>query len=248
MRRIVYLSSIALASSLFFLGCEKESQDSQDSEKEEKTTIAQNGSENGYQYIELGLSVRWATFNVGATKPEEYGDYFAWGEIKTRDTCSWSTYKWCNGSKNTITKYSNNSSYGYDGFTDTLTVLILEDDVAQMKWGGSWRLPTEAELNELRNNCTWTWYSNGNSEYGGVAGYKVTSNKAGYTDRSIFLPAAGCRYDSDLESVSEYGNYWSSSLLWDSMVGAWKLCFDLRSQFMSGSSRSTGLSVRPVCP
>ena len=199
-----------------------------------------------HEYVDLGLSVKWATFNVGALSPEEYGGYYAWGETEPKTDYSWSTYKWCNGSERTMTKYCNNSEYGDDGFTDTLTVLTPEDDVAHVKWGGSWRMPTKAEQDELRNNCTWTWYDSGNTEFGGVAGYKVTSKIEGYTDRSIFLPAVGCRSGTDLMSVGD-GFYWSSSLstypnrayylhFFPGYVG----CGDITHEW--------GFSVRPVCP
>ena len=199
--------------------------------------------------VDLGLSVRWATFNVGATKPEEYGDYFAWGETEPRSTYyGWVTYKWCNGSSYDLTKYCYKSYYGNNGFTDTKTTLDLEDDVAHVKWGGNWRMPTKAEQDDLRNKCTWTWYSSGNTEFNGVAGYKVTSTIEGYTDRSIFLPAAGYRYGTVLYSVGGDGNYWSSSLGTDGPGYACSLCFNSDSVDWYGNSRSIGQSVRPVCP
>lgn len=203
--------------------------------------VAQNGSENGYQYIELGLSVRWATYNVGATKPEEYGDYYAWGEIETKTDYSWSTYKWSyNGSADTQTKYNINSSYGT---VDNKTTLDPEDDVAHVKWGGNWRMPTMAEQDELRDNCTWTW-----TTLNGVNGYLVTSNKTGYTDRSIFLPAAGYRDDTYIYSVGYDGIYWSSSLYTGYPRYAWYIGFDSDSVSWYYYYRFRGLSVRPVCP
>ena len=212
--------------------------------------VAQNGTENGHQYIELGLSVRWATYNVGASKPEEYGDYYAWGETEPKTDYSWTTYKWCNGSNDTQTKYNTNSGYGT---VDNKTTLDPEDDVAHVKWGGTWRMPTTSEQFELYHNCTWTWYSSVNTEFNGIAGYKVTSNKTGYTDRSIFLPAAGYRDDSALFSgsglyyVGYYGYYWSSSLNTDYPDYAFSLYFysDYVGWF---NDRDYGLSVRPVCP
>lgn len=204
-----------------------------------------------YSYVDLGLSVMWATFNVGATKPEEYGDYFAWGEIETKTDYSWSTYKWCSGSSSTFTKYCNNSNHGNDGFTDILNIIALEDDVAHVKWGGSWRMPTLAEQNELRDNCTWTCFSSGNAEFGGVAGYKVTSNKDGYTDRFIFLPAAGVCLDTTFYNVGSIGYYWSSLLFTDSSIFAYT--FNINSDAdddvgWGGIDRAYGISVRPVCP
>lgn len=230
-----------------------------------------NGNGNGgegnppsstYQYVDLGLSVKWATFNVGATAPEEYGDYYAWGETEpyyeagyARENpqahwkdgksggYSWSSYKYCKGDYDTMTKYCNKSSYGNNGYTDTKTTLDPEDDVAHVKWGGSWRMPTVNESIELLNNCTWTW-----TTVNGVNGYRVTSNKSGYTDRSIFLPAAGCRYDATLSNFRSYGYYWSSSLSTDDPDHARYLIFYSGSHYTNSSYRDRGRSVRPVCP
>ena len=200
------------------------------------------GLENGYEYVDLGLSVKWATCNVGAYKPEGYGDYFAWGETQPKSTYNWSTYKWCNGSYNTLTKYCTNSGYGtYDG----KSTLELADDAARANWGGSWRMPTKEEQDELRDNCTWEW-----TTQNGVKGYKVTSKKKGYTKNSIFLPAAGFRFDSSLSSEGSYGYYWSSSTIdTGSPRSAYYLLFD-----SGGVSRDSyhdrydGHSVRSVCP
>ena len=150
--------------------------------------------------IDLGLSVKWAECNVGATAPEECGGYYAWGETEEKDDYSWSTYKWCNGSYDTMTKYCANSSYGT---VDNKTTLDPEDDVAHVKWGGDWRMPTRAEWDELLNECTLEW-----TTQNGVNGYRVT----GPNGNSIFLPAAGCRYGSDVDHRGDYGGFWSSSL------------------------------------
>lgn len=210
-----------------------------------KSFTTRERKENGYEFVDLGLSVKWATCNVGATKPEEYGDYYAWGETETKTDYSWSTYKWCNGSNTTLTKYNTNSSYGT---VDNKTTLDPEDDVAHVKWGGTWRMPTKAEQDELLNNCTWKWYGKDNTEFNGVAGYKVTSNIEGYKDCFIFLPAAGYLRDTSFYGVGYYGNDWSSSLSSDAPDRAWKL--DFRSGFRDTSHnyRNDGRSVRPVCP
>ena len=198
------------------------------------------GSENGYEYIDLGLSVKWATCNVGASSPEEYGDYFAWGEMQPKSNYDWSTYKWCNGSYDTPTKYCTNSMYGT---VDNKTTLELSDDVARANWGGSWRMPTDAELTELREQCTWTW-----AAQNGVYGYKVTSKKSGYTNKSIFLPAAGYHGGSSLNLAGSYGDYWSSSLSTDYPSDAFSLYFNSSNVDRDWSHRCYGLSVRPVCP
>ena len=192
-----------------------------------------------HEYVDLGLSVKWATCNVGATKPEDYGDYFAWGETQPKSTYNWSTYKYCNGSSSTLTKYNTNSSYGT---VDNKTTLDLGDDAARANWGGSWRMPTDAELTELREQCTWTW-----TTQNGVYGYKVTSKKSGYTNNSIFLPAAGYRNDSSLRYAGSYGNYWSSSLNADSPDDAWDVYFSSDYVYRINDYRYYGQSVRPVC-
>ena len=204
-----------------------------------RTLESTTGTENGYAYVDLGLSVKWATCNVGASKPEDYGDYFAWGETEPKSTYSWSTYKWCRGSYNTLTKYNNSSSYGT---IDNKTQLELSDDAARANWGGSWRIPTRAEQDELREQCTWIW-----TTQNGVKGYKVTSKKSGYTNKSIFLPAAGCRYGSSLGDAGSYGLYWSSSLDSDYPDGAWGVYFGSSNVYRDFYDRYCGFSVRPVC-
>ena len=187
--------------------------------------------------VDLGLpsGLKWATCNVGATKPEEYGGYYAWGETEEKNDYSWSTYKWCNGSSTTMTKYCTNSSYGT---VDNKTVLDPEDDVAHVKWGGSWRMPTLAEQDELRNNCTWTW-----TTQNGVSGYKVTGKSNG---NSIFLPAAGYRDGTDFFYSGGYGDYWLISLYGSSGYNAYSMLFYYIGTGRNFSNRYYGQSVRPV--
>ena len=199
-----------------------------------------NPNTGNHEYVDLGLSVKWATCNVGATKPEEYGDYFAWGETEPKSIYDWSTYKYYNGSSSSLTKYCTNSGYGT---VDYKTTLELSDDAARANWGGSWRMPTDAELTELREQCTWTW-----TTQNGVYGYKVTSKKSGYTNKSIFLPAAGCRYDSSLGGTGSNGYYWSSSLYTDDPGSAYELDLYSNGVYRHFSYRYYGQSVRPVCP
>ena len=189
---------------------------------------------DGYEYVDLGLSVKWASHNIGATKPEEYGDYFAWGETEPKDVYNWDTYKHCQGSDITLTKYNTDSSFGT---VDHKTKLDAIDDAAIVNWGGSWRMPTHAEMTELCEQCTWTW-----TAQNGVIGCKVTSKSNG---NSIFLPAAGGRDDELYSTVF----YWSSSLGSYSPNSAWDInsysgplyvgCGQVR--------RNLGSSVRPVC-
>ena len=197
-----------------------------------------NGINNGYEYADLGLpsGTKWATCNVGATKPEEYGGYYAWGETEEKEDYSWETYKWCNGSETSITKYCTASSYGT---VDNKTVLDLEDDVAHVNWGSSWRMPTREELLELRDYCSWEW-----SVINGVSGYRVTSKTNG---NSIFFSAAGYCQGSEVYYNSSSGNYCSSSLYSDCSNLIYYLYF--RSGYCNwlNSGRYIGFNVRPVC-
>lgn len=191
------------------------------------------GSENGYEWVDLGLSVKWATCNVGATKPEEYGNYYAWGEVEPKEVYNWETYKWYDTESNEYTKYCTSEIYGT---VDNKTVLDKEDDTAAVNMGGSWRMPTYDEIEELKTECTWTRTENYATK--GAVGYIVTSKTNG---NSIFLPVAGSRFESDLDHAGSYGYYWSSSLDW---WGAFYLQF---SNYLDcGESRIGGLSVRGV--
>ena len=190
---------------------------------------------NGHEYVDLGLSVKWATCNVGATTPSGYGDYFAWGETTPKSDYSWSTYKYGSGFK-ALTKYCTNESYGA---VDNKTVLELTDDVARANWGGLWRMPTKAEQDELRTECTWEWTTEN-----GINGYKVT----GKNGNSIFLPAAGYRDGTSTDDVGSDGSYWSSSLREDSSSSACELDFTSGNVDWDSSDRRYGQSVRAVLP
>ena len=187
-----------------------------------------NGVLNGHDYVDLGLpsGTKWATSNVGANSPEEYGDYFAWGETTTKETYELDTYRYYDGSN--WTKY-----------TDPLTILEASDDAATANWGSGWRMPTYDEMNELKNNCTVTW-----TTQNGVNGCLFT----GSNGNSIFLPAAGCRIDSELNNAGSEGCYWSGTLNNRGIVD----CLLLSSVYsdncgMVVSYRFFGGPVRAVC-
>ena len=198
------------------------------------------------EYVDLGLSVKWATCNLGASTPTEYGGYYQWAGTKdVSDTkinldmynCPYhSGSSWNKG----WTKYNTDPSYGT---VDNKTVLEAMDDAASVALGGKWRMPTAEEWQELRNpdNCSWTL-----TTIDGVNGYKVQSKKSGYTDNWIFLPAAGYRNSNDLYDVGSYGNYWSSSLKSDRPGDAYNMWFYLNSFFRTHNYRFYGYSVRPV--
>ena len=144
----------------------------------------------------------WATCNIGANSPEEYGDYFAWGETAPKDDYNWSNYKWCNGTLNTLTMYSTRSSYGYKGFVDNKTVLDPEDDAACVNWGSSWRMPTTEQEQELYDNCPSIW-----TTLNGVNGRLFT----GPNGNTMFLPAAGI-WSNSISREGLEGYYWSHTL------------------------------------
>ena len=197
-----------------------------------------NQSTDCMEAVDLGLSVKWATCNVGASSPEDYGDYFAWGETTPKKQYDWTTYKYCKGTYKTMTKYCNKSSYGNNGFTDNKTILDPEDDAAVVNWGGAWRMPTDEEFAELREQYTWTW-----TTQNGVNGYKVV----GPNGNSIFLPAAGYIDGSSLSDASSFGDYWSSSLYTSSPYYAYDMYFYSGYVSSFNNGRFNGLSVRPVC-
>lgn len=242
-----------------------------------------DGYENGYAYVDLGLSVKWATMNVGAISVTDYGKYYAWGETKAygeEDTSNdmnynynsknsyvkayfdWNTYKWCNGSETSMTKYCTDSQYGT---VDNKTTLAPEDDAATQNWGGSWRMPIHEEQIELVNNCYWVWTSSYNGS--GIAGHIVYAAKSpsdkgqvvyigdtpssdySLSDSHIFLPAAGSRYHGSLIDTGSFAYYWSSSLYDGSNYYPWYMGFNtLRYRgCLYESGRYEGLAVRAVC-
>ena len=200
-------------------------------------TTLEDGSSD-HEYVDLGLpsGTLWATYNVGADTPEEYGDYFAWGETQPKSNYDWSTYQYCNGSDHTLTKYCNDSSYGYNGFTDTLITLLPEDDAVTANWGEDWRMPSRREWLELHNNTTYIW-----TTQNGVKGRLFTSANG----NSLFLPAAGYRRYNNLSYAGSGGAYWSSSLCMDYPSGARDVGFS-SGNYVLYYGRSCGHSVRAV--
>ncbi len=192
-----------------------------------------------HEYVDLGLpsGTLWATCNVGASSPEEYGDYFAWGETQPKTSYSWSTYKYCKGTDDTMTKYCNNSSYGT---VDNKTELEAMDDAATVNWGSNWQMPSFEQLEELINSSytTTTW-----TTLNGKNGRKITSKSNG---NSIFLPAAGVRDDTSLRSEGSFGPYWSRSLDTSYSDYAYCLSFSPSDIYTGSSYRGCGRSVRPV--
>lgn len=194
---------------------------------------------NGHEYVDLGLpsGLKWATCNVGANKPEEYGDYFAWGETDAKQEYIIENYK--------NVRVIRKKGFLGIGEEEKLEYIIGFDisgnpqyDVARKKWGGSWRMPTKAELEELKKNCRWEW-----TIQNGVNGCKVT----GPNGNSIFLPAAGDRGGTSLYDDGDYGYYWSSTPGDDDFdYGAYLLDFDNGDEGVLYDSRDYGLTVRPI--
>ena len=184
------------------------------------------------------MSVYWGSCNIGALNPQDAGSYYAWGELEPKSLYNWTTYKWCEGTYTTLTKYNYDSQYGA---VDNKTVLEAEDDVATATLGGSWRMPTYEECLELLESCNWTW-----TEYEGKKGYMVTAktNSANW----IFLPAAGEMMEDKLYTLGEKGFYRSSTLHYPTLP--WNLYLYESKAQMDGSSfgRTHGFSIRPVCP
>ena len=199
-----------------------------------------NSKSGGHEYVDLGLpsGTLWATCNIGASQPEEYGDYFAWGEAKTKETYDLSSYKLWSGSTSTITKYC--TSYNY-GMIDNRIELVPEDDAANVNWGSSWCMPTIDQLKELycSDYTTTKW-----TILNGVNGRLITSKKNGKT---LFLPAAGFRRNGSLVDEGFHGCYWSRSLKTGNCLFAYYWSFH-SSSFIDwdDSSRYSGFSVRPV--
>ena len=173
---------------------------------------------NGHEYVDLGLSVMWATCNVGANKPEDYGDYYAWGETKTKK------------------EYTIENCETWE--KDISDIKGTDRDVAHVRWGSPWRMPTKKEFEELKDNCDWEW-----TTLDGVKGRKYASKKNG---NWIFLPAARWRSDLSFDITGEYGYYWSSTPLGYDIRNAYYLSFGSRLYEWGYGNRYHGRSVRPV--
>ena len=191
-------------------------------EEDEQPETPETPNANGYEYVDLGLpsGLLWATCNVGATSPEEYGNYYAWGEVNTKDT------------------YTEANSLTYDKTMNDISG-NAQYDAAAANWGGDWRMPTVAEMWELIDNCTWTW-----TTQNGVNGCKVTSK---VNSNYIFLPAAGYRFGSSLDIAGTVGFYWTSTPDESYSDGAYFISFGSGYHYVNVSTRDNGQSVRPVC-
>lgn len=194
-------------------------------------------------YVDLGLpsGLKWATCNLGATTPEGYGDYFAWGEVEpyysSQDPLTWKTGKESGYAWQSYCGSSSFSEWSTAPYDATTKILKPEFDAATVNWGGNWRMPTYAELDELKTKCNWKW-----TQKNGINGYEVE----GPNKNTIFLPASGCRGGSLLDNVGSYGDCWSSSLDGSNSGDAYYLYFGSGDVGWSSYYRFNGFSVRPV--
>lgn len=186
------------------------------------------------EYVDLGLPSGnlWGTCNIGASAPNECGLYFAWGETSTKKNYAWDTYKLCNGTYNSITKYCTESKYGK---LDNKIELEVMDDIASKSLGKGWFIPSKADMQELLNNCTWKWTS-----INGMYGWKVI----GTNGNSIFLPAAGAASSYNIAKVGELGRYWLSTI--EDTCSAFNLRFNSFDKEIVGDTRFYGRPIRPV--
>lgn len=212
-----------------------------------KGGTAKPSAGGGHQYVDLGLSVNWATCNVGAANPWNYGDYFAWGETKGYKSGKRyfgnRYYKWAdvtfNGYRYTMHGYKKYVSKESFGTVDNLSTLTMADDAARANWGGNWRMPTENEIQELLDNCVWS-----RTTINDVKGYEVTSK---INKKSIFIPASGYRDEEGyLKNEGVEGYLWSSCL--ENTSAQILYWYSTNSPVLSATARCQGLAVRPVCP
>jgi uncharacterized protein (TIGR02145 family) len=189
-------------------------------------------------WVDLGLPSgrMWAACNVGASAPEDCGDYFAWGEIQSKESYEWNTYLY-GTDYNKLIKYCNNAFYGLDGYTDELTTLQPGDDVATARLGGGAHIPSQADWVELMDNTTYKWTSRN-----GVSGCRFTASNG----NSIFLPAAGYRSYTVGHDMGSFGDYWSSTLSTGDPSHAYNIFFGVNKLAVNDANRSYGFSVRPV--
>lgn len=221
---------------LAFAGCNKEDNNSGNAANNSGNNDGGGNVPDGWVDLGLPSGLLWATCNVGATAPEDYGNYFAWGETSTKYVYNWSTYVY-GSDYDQLTKYCSNSAYGFNGFTDNLTTLEPSDDAATVNMGNGARTPTKMEWQELMNNTTMVW-----TTLNGVNGKSFT----GRNGNTLFLPAAGYRYGSELYSAGSIGTYWSSWLVTNAQSDAWYFRIDSGDQYPNNGDRDHGRSVRAV--
>ena len=230
------LKLVLMLSVVFVVSCEEQLPDG-DLYADKYTP---SGKLSGHEYVDLGLSVKWAKCNLGASTATEIGDFYAWGEIEPKVSYTFNNYQWWNGSSANITKYCTIDSLAYAGIADGLTELQLQDDAAYVQKGAPWRMPTSTECEELIKGCTWHLVNqNGQVGFEGIS--KVNGN-------TIFLPVAGFRAHENI--VYEYiGGYWSSTLNTQKQHCALGIYLNVKTTGVGpyfNSNRQNGFLIRPV--
>lgn len=255
-RRLMPMLSMILSAAMLLAGCTKEETNGETNGTTTQDTAQQGGGNNGGEnqggenqggennggsgeqgyWVDLGLpsGLLWAKCNIGATTPEEYGSYYAWGETQPKSVYNLETYVHYDNVRESVTRYCNAEGYG---IVDNLTTLQASDDAATVIIGNGARIPTADEWCELRDNCTSAWTTKN-----GVNGRLLT----GSNGNTLFLPAAGAYWDSDLFRTDDLGSYWSSSLYTDNLYSAWGFDFVVDDADIRTHSRTDGLSIRPV--
>ena len=254
MNRTLKAAAAMMLMMVFALGCTKPNEPNNGGNNSgQNDSIADNsGTLNGHDFVDLGLpsGTLWATCNIGANTPEGYGDYFAWGETGPKAVYDWTTYKYCNGDFDQLTKYCQEASYGYDGYTDDLYELQPSDDAATVNWGEDWRMPSASEGEELLSQCELK-----RDTVNGVPGLCIV----GKNGNSIFLPSGGAKGDfvgpsPESLQVGGHGYYWVNDRCYafnNQMVG----CYDHMANFISSpvvsstggwTTRCIGMSIRAV--
>ena len=226
MKKILLLTAVAATMIFVFISC---------GDDNDEPAAPEN-----HEYVDLGLpsGTLWATCNVGATAPEEFGDHFAWGETTPKDFYDYISYKWCTGTYETMTKYCTDDSFGtIDGKNE----LDPEDDAAYVNWGPSWRMPTREQIKELIELCSWEWTTR-NGVYGQLG--------TGPNGNTLFLPAAGSRMSNSLDDTGLWGYYWSRNVDDSNTHGAYDMYFHAErvdcNSYAYGYVRYLGNSVRAV--
>ena len=241
-KNFLFVAMLLVALSFGFVSCDMiNGNDPDDTTQDGSENVVEDEKQDpvSLESVDLGLSVKWANCNVGATKPEEYGDFYAWGEVAPKTYYDWGTYKWTQGNDMLIKYFTDEGDGNGEMIADNKTVLDAGDDIASVSKGGNWRIPTVAEVEELINGCIWTW-----TILNGVEGYEVKSQT---NDNTIFLPAAGGRFLDEHGASREECLYWSSSLAVEENFSAWSLnASEIDGVYLNPIPRNYGFSIRGV--
>ena len=236
------LLAIGLGIAVIVAGCHKpDVPDEPNNDNQNDSVVSDSVVTFDHGFVDLGLpsGTLWATCNVGANNPEEFGDYFAWGETVAKDFYDWKSYRYGGivNDRFAMTKYCSDPNSGFDGYVDTLTVLEPVDDVATVSWGTNWRVPTREEYEELYQKTAWIW-----TDVNGVEGRLLT----GPNGNSVFFPATGFYLDGEVICPG-LGIYWSSSLHTGFPERGWSLHFNFENCHVCGTyERNRGQVVRAV--